>query len=549
MTKSSLRPSAALAALLAMQSAHAATYTFNGTTTGTAPGTTWSSGTSWSGVPVSATDTSLVFGNSATLAASTNVHTSQNIATPFQLNSLTMSYVGPASGTGPSVTINTNALSFVSNGLTTPTINLNATGTVRPSFTFASGVTFANDTAISGASDVLFSGTIANSGGAVVTKSGVGVMRVQSNNSGYTGNFTVSGGTLQVGNNGGTGDIGNGTVTLSGGAFAVRRNGSALALNTTITGTGNVAFQTNGGFTATINRANTYVGTTSISPTTSAVSGTVQLGIENGLSTSSILTIGNNGLSVQTFGLNNFNQTLGGLATGAGGDATDSKVSLGTGTLTINDAGTRTFAGEISGGGNVTKQGAGTWTLSSANTFTGNTTITGGGLTLGAAGSVNASSRVSVGGGATFTNNNASAVTAALALTEGATLAGSGTFTPGSLLVGADLSNGFSAISAGASLAKAGTLTFDLSGITAGTYSLFNGVPAGSFSGVSIGATALSTADANATFSGIIGGFNYLFTNNINELSVTAIPEPSAAAVVLGLGVFGFVAVQRRRSS
>jgi len=548
MTKSSLRPSAALAALLAIQSAHAVTYTFNGTTTGTAPGTTWSSGTNWDVVPVSATDTSLVFGNGASLAAATNVHTSQNIATPFQLNSLTMSYAGPGIGTGPTVTINTNALSFVSNGLTTPTINLNATGTVRPSLTIASGVTFANDTAIGGSSDVLFTGALANSGGAVVTKSGTGIMRVQSTNAAYTGNFTVSGGNLQVGNNGGTGDIGNGTVTLSGGSFTLRRQGT-LALNTTVTGTGNVTFQTNGGFLGTINRANTYVGNTSLNPTGAGVSGTIRLGIDNGLSTSSVLTIGNNGASVQTFGLNNFNQTLGGLSTAAGGNATNSRVTLGAGTLTINDAGNRTFAGEISGAGNVEKQGAGTWTLSSINTFTGNTTISAGGITLGAAGSINGSSLISVGGGATFTNNNASAVTASLALTEGATLAGTGTFTPGSLLVGADLSNGFSAISAGASLFKAGTLTFDLSGITAGTYSLFSGAPTGTYTGVSIGATALSTADANATFAGTVGGFNYLFTNSLNELNISAIPEPSATAVLVGLGVLGFVSVRRRRSA
>jgi autotransporter-associated beta strand protein len=550
MTTSSLRSIAALAALLAAHSVYALTYTFNGTTTGTAPGTLWSSGTNWSGVPVSASDTSLVFGNGASLAASATVHTSQNIANPFQLNSVTMSYAGPGSGTGPSATINTNALSFVSNGLTTPTINLNATGTVRPQLIFASGVTFSNDTAIGGSSDVLFSGTIANSGGVVVTKSGNGIMRVQSTNAGYTGNFTVSGGTLQVGNNGGSGDIGNGTVTLSsGGGFTVRRNGGALTLNTTVTGTGNLTFQTNAGFTATINRANTYVGNTTISPAGANNIGTAQLGIDNGLSTSSVLTITNNGTSVQTFGLNNFNQTLGGLTTGTGGNATNSKVTLGTGTLTINDASNRTFAGEISGAGNVTKQGAGTWTLSNINTFTGNTTITGGGLTLGAAGSVNASSRVSVGGGASFTNNNASAVTAALALTEGASLAGSGTFTPGSLIVAADLSNGFSTISAGASLAKAGTLTFDLSGITIGTYSLFSGTPTGTYTGVSIGATALSTADANATFTGTVGGFTYLFTNSLNELNVAAIPEPSATAALVGLGVLGVVAGRRRRSA
>jgi MYXO-CTERM domain-containing protein len=546
MTTSRLRTVAALAALLVIQSAHAVTYTFTGTSFGT---TTWSSGTGWDGVPVSASTTDLVFGTGQNVGAG-NIITTQNITTTptaFLVNSVTTNYVG--TGAEAQIRIQTGPMSFVSDGATTPTIALNSTRTASntvPLLVFLSSVNFGNDISIGGASSVNFTGTITNTGGAVVTKTGAGIIRIDSNNAAYTGNFAVSGGTLQVGNNGSGGDIGSGTVTLSGGGFTVRKSGS-LTLNNTIEGTGNVTFQLRSNSIVTVNRANTYNGATTLSPTTADQSGMVRLGVNNGLSTTSVLAITNSGASVQTFDLAGFNQTLGGL--GAAGSAATSKVTLGAGTLTINDAGNRTFAGEISGAGNVEKQGAGTWTLSSINTFTGNTTISAGAITLGAAGSINGSSLISVGGGATFTNNNASAVTASLALTEGATLAGTGTFTPGSLLVGADLSNGFSAISAGASLAKAGTLTFDLSGITIGTYSLFSGTPTGTYTGVSIGATALSTADANATFTGTVGGFNYLFTNSLNELNVSAIPEPSATAALVGLGVLGLVAGRRRRSA
>jgi len=395
---------ALISALALLPVAYSATFTFNGTTTGTAPGSTWSSATGWDLTPVSATDTSLVFGNGAALTAATTVHTSQDVLNPFQLNSLTFSYAGPATGTLPSVTVNTSGLRFLSNGATTPTITLNATGTIRPQITFASPVTFGNNTTISGSSDALFTSTIANVSNAAVTKSGTGIMRVQSTNAGYTGNFTVSGGNLQVGNNGGSGDIGNGTVTLSGGgSFTVRRNGGALTLNNTITGTGNVTFQTNGGFTATINRANTYVGNTGLSPTGINASGTIQLGVNNGLSTSSVLSITNSGTSVQTFNLNGFNQTLGGLSAGSvTASATNTKVTLGTGTLTVNDGGNRTFSGEISGTGNVVKQGAGVWTLGSANTYTGTTTISGGTVVLGAAGSINSTAELTLAAGATL---------------------------------------------------------------------------------------------------------------------------------------------------
>ncbi|MEX1113796.1 MAG: autotransporter-associated beta strand repeat-containing protein [Akkermansiaceae bacterium] len=391
---------AAMLFVAASNMACAATFTFNGTTTGTAPGSTWSSVTGWDALPVSATDTSLVFGG-ASLTGGTNVHTSQDIASPFQLNSLTMSYVGAA--TASSVFINTNALSFVSNGLTTPTINLDATGTSRPQITFASAVTFANNTTISGASDALFTAGIANTGGAVVTKGGSGTVRIQLNNAAYTGNFTVSGGLLQVGNNGSTGDAGSGTVTLSGGgAFTVRKSGS-LTLNNTIEGTGNVAFQLRSNSVVTVNRANTYTGTTTLAPTASAQLGTLRLGVNNGLSNTSVLTITNSGESVQTFDLAGLNQTLGGLSAGSGtASATNTKVTLGSGTLTVNDADSRIFAGEISGAGNVVKQGAGAWTLRSANTYSGTTTISGGSLVLGVAGSINDTSRISITAGGTF---------------------------------------------------------------------------------------------------------------------------------------------------
>ena len=358
-------------------------FIYSNLSSNTAPGTLWSAGTSWSAVPVSATNTALVLGNGTLLAASASVHSSQDSLVPFQLNQLQMSYAGPASGTAPSVTINTNAITFVNNASVAPTIALNATGgsTNKPQLVFAGGVTFGNHTTISGTSDLLISGGINNSGDAVVTKTGANTLRIQSSNENYTGNFTVSGGLLQIGNNGGSGDIGSGTITLSGGgAFTVRRSGGELAFNNTIVGSGNVNFQAKDGFVAILYKANTYAGNTTIAPTGAGVSGALQLGIANGLPPSTILTISHSGSSVQTFDLDGFNQTLAGLATATGGTAVTAKVTLGTATLTIADASARTFAGEISGPGNLVKQGAGTWTLSGINTYTGSTSVAGGTL-------------------------------------------------------------------------------------------------------------------------------------------------------------------------
>jgi filamentous hemagglutinin family protein len=55
----------------------------------------------------------------------------------------------------------------------------------------------------------------------------------------------------------------------------------------------------------------------------------------------------------------------------------------GGGGLVINQAGTSTYIGAISGNGSVTKDGAGTLTLSGSNTYTGDTTINAGTLAIG----------------------------------------------------------------------------------------------------------------------------------------------------------------------
>lgn len=440
---------AALFVSLALNSVgNAAIHTFTGSTTGTAPGSAWSSASGWDLVPISGQTTGLVFGNGTALASGVNIHTSQDIGAPFQLNSLTHSYAGPASGSG-SVNINTGGLNFVSDGLTTPTLTINATGTSKPNFVLNCAVTFSADTLITAASDMTFQdptvvsgitthpgGVISNANNAVVTKSGSGVVRFGTNSGSYTGNFTVTGGTLQIGNNGGTGDVGSGTINLTGGNLVVRRSGS-YGINNTITGTGNVTFQPRSASVVSLNKANSYTGTTTLAPQ-SAQAGTVRVGISDALGTASILTITNTSTSVGTLDLNGLNQTLGGLATSTGGSTTNSKVTLGTGTLTVNDAGNRTFAGEISGAGNVVKQGAGTWTLSNASTHTGTTTISGGTLALGATGSLNSSSAININAGGTF---DVSAI-ANYSLSANASLSASGSASPANLKGGTTINLG-----------------------------------------------------------------------------------------------------------
>ena len=81
-------------------------------------------------------------------------------------------------------------------------------------------------------------------------------------------------------------------------------------------------------------------------------------------------------------------------------------VALGTGLLSLNNAGALTISGVISGTGGLTKNGAGTLTLSGNNSYTGATTINVGTLQLGAANRIANTSAVVVAGGAVFDLNN-----------------------------------------------------------------------------------------------------------------------------------------------
>ena len=354
------------------------TYNYTNSTSNTSPGSAWSAGTGWSQVPVGATTTALYFGSGIPLAAGQTIFANNDIAGNFALNRLSVNYVGPSSGASPSVTLAGNPLQLINNGTQAPALLFHTTGSIWPLVTLNQNLVLTNDTNITTTTDALLGGVFSGTGG--IVKDGGAFLRYQGNSPSYAGNIEVKAGTLQIGNNGNAGNLGTGTITLNGGKFRLRRNGGSLAFNNTIAGAGTVSFETNAGFVVTLNKANTYDGTTTLSPTGANTVGKLQLGIHNALPASSDLIITNNGTSVQTFALANFNQVLGGLDTAAGGNSANSKVTLGTGTLTVQDHDNHLFAGEISGAGNVVKDGAGTWTLSGANLYSGTTLVKAGTL-------------------------------------------------------------------------------------------------------------------------------------------------------------------------
>jgi len=206
----------ALAGVLAGQATFGATYT----STSTSGTQTWSSGTGWSAVPVSAADTALVF--SATLVSGTALQSANNLVGDFLLNNLSMSYAGPATGTA-TFTLTGGNLQFVSNGATTPTLSFATSGTIRPVETINNAIILGNTLTVSAAS----AGTTNNLAGLIsgvggISKSGLGAVNVIGAANTFSGAVSIGSGALyvaKIGNSGVNSSLGtSGTVTLGSGA-------------------------------------------------------------------------------------------------------------------------------------------------------------------------------------------------------------------------------------------------------------------------------------------------------------------------------------------
>ena len=293
---------------------------------------------------------------------------------------------------------------------------------------------------------------------------------------------------------GGTVNLNSYTLTLQEGAS--RR----VALEGIVSGTG--ALTQSGSGTVSLEAANTYSGATTIN------GGTLQLGVANGIGSSSAVTVA----SGATFDLNNYSDTVKSLS-GAG------NVTLGSGTLTAGNGSDTTYSGVMSGTGGLTKEGSGTLTLSGNNTYSGATTVNAGTLQLGAAGGIASSSAVTVGASGTLDLNNYGPTIGSLS-GAGAVTLGSGTLTAGN---GSDTT--YSGVMSGTGgLTKSGTGTLTLSG--ANTYSGATTINAGT---VKLGAAG-GIGSSSAVTVGASG------TLDLNNYSPTIASLSGAGAVSLGSG-------------
>lgn len=414
--------------------AGAATYTWDGGPVGSDQ--LWSTAANWNpdGAPVSADTTTLIFSGTTNLGTSA-APLNQNLATsttPFVLNSLQFDN----STTAPFY-LGGGQLRFVANGGVQPTLT-NSGGQNKSianpiEVPDATVLTLTNSTytyTLGGA--ITGNGSLVKSGGGVIALSGAG--------SNFSGGLTFNGnganaqwssliitvaravGTGPITLNGGNITPYDGSATstnkypggliFTGSNMAVANhftlqadspvfigspvsgssgnsatfagnfdlNGKTLYLRGLGVGTITGQITGAGGLTKLdtstwlLNQANSYVGPTAVR------SGTLKLGVDNALPSSTSVTLDGATNADSTLDLNGHSLTVAGLSDVAGTYARRLVNSgSGTPTLTVNNTTACTFAGTLGDAGhaslNLIKQGGGRLTLAGANAYTGATEI------------------------------------------------------------------------------------------------------------------------------------------------------------------------------
>lgn len=405
-----------------------------------------------------------------------------------------------------------------------------------------------------------FNAVIAGTDGLV--KNGSGLLILAGNNT-YTGTTTVNGGILRIGADAFTGSV-SGDIINNAVVQFQRGNANTIAGN--ISGTGSVTVL-NGSNQLTLSGNNTYQGGTTLTAgailvgsDTAIGTGTLTMNLSTRLSTAGGVarTLGN---LVNVSGIGNTqNVSFGGVQDNLTnvGDLTftntgSSLAPSGTGTITVTNSTTVTFAQQFTGSGRViTKLGTGTLVLNGDNTYTGATTVNAGTLRVNGAvaGVVNVNSTGTFGGSGTVAGAATAAAGSFLSAGAGAGAVGSLTFNStldisglasgtGGLLfdlgaVGASDQIVSGALSIGTGLLDLDDFSFTtLGGFGVGVYTLFD--------------AASITGSLGSNLFGTVGGLDAALSISGNSLVLTVIPEPSALAVFAGVGALGFACLRRRR--
>ena len=490
-----------------------------------------------------------------------------------------------------------NNTSLSLGAVTGPSSTAGGNVTLSNSISGGGGLTLASytSTAASGSETLIFSGngnttvtgaiTPSATQSLSLTKSGTGTLTLSSNST-YTGSTTISAGTVAFNTNSA---LGTGAVTLGGALSALAtatlsNNISVASAGTLRVGSGNTftssgvisgagAVTKNSGGTLDLSSANTnsFSGGMKINDGTVVVTAIGNAGANSALGTGATIQLGagtsagtlrwdgvadeitNKVIDFAATTNSTSGATLTANAVGRTLTFTSNTTVSGSGnkTLTLGGSGNIAFAGVVSNGANatvsLTKSGAGTASLGAANTYTGNTLVSAGTLLVN--GSTSASSAVTV---------NAAATLGGSGTINGATIV-NGTLNPGiatTLTLGSNLTLGSGSnltltlgtssskiafVSATNNLLGSGNATLNLSqgaGFDYGTtYRIFENTSTAGYAFNAI--TGYDDAGYTANFAQ--SGLNY-------DLSFTAVPEPSAYALLLA-GLATLIFARRRKSA
>jgi autotransporter-associated beta strand protein len=265
-------------------SASAATYTPTAGTTDL-----WSAGTNWDVAPASAPATTLTFvGTNTTVLADGLLNTNTDDLTGlFQLNVLSLQGTGANSG-GSTININSTApatgLELISNGATTPVVNLNAlAGASGLAYNVNAPLTLTNNTLFTGAGTASFNFLGGITGPAtILTRTGAATLTLG-------GSTTL--GQLVIGNNN---NANSKIVIAPGGSISVGSGTGTLSIGTSSTATaGSGILDASAASSFTANVATVNIGGTGNNNVTAM--GTLNLGALNNITATTNFVIGNSG--------------------------------------------------------------------------------------------------------------------------------------------------------------------------------------------------------------------------------------------------------------
>lgn len=327
-------------------------------------------------------------------------------------------------------------------------------------------------------------------------------------NTGVAANWLNGGSrtTFGTNNNVTLGDTGVGNVSIDaagvtpGTVTVANTSGTYTFTGGAIGGSGPLTKNSTG--TLLLQNTNSYSGSTIIN------GGVVQLGVANALPSATGVTLSNT--TGALLNLANNNQIIGSLS---GGGNSGGNVALGSGTLTVGDGNSTSFAGVLSGaGGSLIKQGAGTLLLGNTSSYTGSTTINAGSLRSGTANALPAATAVTLANvaGATLDLDGNNQTIASLA--GGGSIGGNVTLGAATLTVGDSSNTTFGGTLSGAgSLVKQGSGMLSVAGLGyAGTTTISAGTLLLSATG---GTVTLNTDSSGAAFAGNLAIANGIRVN------------------------------------